>query len=199
MKLRNTYYFLRHGESLKNVKDFESCWPEKRRAPLTSKGKQEAKKAGLEAKSKKIGLIFYSDLLRTKQTAEIVGKILDVRLKPDKRLREINIGVFNGRSVKSFGKFWDKEEKYSPLQYYSRRYKIPSPRGENYRDLEERLASFIKEVEKNHKGKKILIVSHQRPLTLLEKVVKAYNLKKLVSIIMSKKEIKTGELKKLGK
>lgn len=184
---------------MKNIKDFESCWPEKRRVPLTQKGKKEAKKAGLKAKSKKIDLIFCSDLLRTRQTAEIVGKILGIKPKPDKRLREVNIGIFNGQSVKNFGRFWDKEGKLSPLKYYSRRYKIPLPQGEDYRDVEKRLASFIREAEKNQKGKKILIVSHQRPLTLLEKVVKGYNFKKLVSIIMNKKEIKTAELRRLRK
>ena len=199
MKLKNTYYLLRHGESLKNVMDFESCWPEKRYSPLTKKGKKEAKKAGLEAKSKKIDIIFHSNLLRTKQTAKIVGKILGVNPESDKRLREVNIGIFNGQSIRVYGNFWDKEGKLSPLQYYSERYRISLPRGENYRDLEKRLASFIGEVEKKYKDKNILIISHQRPLTLLEKVANGYSLNKLVSIIMSKKEVKTGELRKLRK
>src|SRR4030042_4160549 len=106
MKLRNTYYLLRHGESLKNIKGFESCWPEKTRGPLTKKGERDAKKVAEEAKRKKIDLIFSSDILRTKQTAGILGKTLDIKPKFDTRLREINIGIFKGQSIGDNGKFW---------------------------------------------------------------------------------------------
>ena len=195
--MKNQYFVLRHGESLKNVKGFESCWPEKTRIPLTKKGKKQIKEAVRKAKSKKINLIFASDILRAKQTAEIVGRELGIKPKLDKRLREINIGIFNGQSVKEFGKFWNNGDFLSPLKYYSKRFQISAPKGENYQDVEKRLASFIKETEKKYKEKNIIIVSHQRPLTLLEKVLYGYDLKKFVKIITGNKEIKTGEMRRL--
>jgi len=197
MKLRNRYFLLRHGESLKNVKNFESCWPEKIRVPLTEKGKKQIKAVAKKIMNKKIDLIFSSDLLRAKQTAEILGKKLGLRPKLDKRLRENNIGIFNGRPIDEIGKFWDKESKLSPLQYYQKRFKLAVPKGETYRELEKRLSDFIKETEKKYKGKNILIVSHQRPITLLEKIVHNDTLDKFVKIIMEKKEIKIGEIRKL--
>ncbi len=199
MKLRNTYYLLRHGESLKNIKGFESCWPEKTKVPLTKKGERDAKKVAGEAKRKKIDLIFSSDILRTKQTAGILGKTLDIKPKFDKRLREINIGIFNGQSIKDYGKFWNGGKNLLPIEHYARRFRIPAPKGEDYRDVEKRLSSFIKETEKRYKGKNIVIVGHSRPLTLLEKIVYKYPLKKFVDVIINKKEIKTGELRKLRK
>jgi broad specificity phosphatase PhoE len=197
MKLENNYFLLRHGESLKNVKGFESCWPEKKRIPLTRQGREQIKIAAKTVTEKKIGLIFCSDLLRTKQTAEIVGKIVKVKPKLDKRLREIGLGIFNGRSVKEFGDFWNQGEKLSPAQHYQRRFIIPLPKGETYAQAELRLLSFIKDVEGKYRGKNILVVSHQRPLTLLEKAVKGYSILKFVNLIVNKKEIKTGELRKL--
>ena len=197
MAMENQYFILRHGESLKNVRGFESCWPEKRRVPLTVKGRKQINQVAKKAKKEKIDLIFASDLLRTKQTALIVGKELKLKPKSDKRLREVNIGDFNGQPIEIFGKFWNDGKRLSPLEHYARRYKIPAPHGENYKDVEERLLNFIKEMEKRYKDKNILIVSHQRPLTLLEKAVCGYDFKKMVRIIKQKKEIKIGDLRKL--
>lgn len=194
--MKNTYYLLRHGESLKNIRSFQSSWPEKKRVPLTEKGVAEAKRAAKEIKKNKIDLIFSSDLLRTRQTAEIVARELGMGFKTDKRLREVGLGVFNGMALKDYASFWRKEKKQTPYQYYKRRYEIRAPKGENYKDIEKRLGSFVREMEKKYKGKSILIVSHSRPLTLLEKIMRKYTFKKFVDIVMSKREIKTGELRK---
>ena len=208
--MRNQYYIIRHGHSLGNTKNIASCWPEKSRLPLTKKGKQEIKEVVKELKKRKvdelrssprcadacvIDLIFSSDLLRTKQTAEIIGKELGIKPKTDKRLREVNVGIFNGRPIDEIGKFWDEE--LPPLEHYKKRFQIAPPQGETYADIEERLSNFIKETEKKYKGKNILVVGHQRPLTLLEKVTYNHSFKKFVKIILEKKEIKTGELRKL--
>jgi broad specificity phosphatase PhoE len=195
--MRNQYYIIRHGYYLGNTKNIASCWPEKSLLPLTKKGKQEIKEVAKKIKNKKIDLIFSSDLLRTKQTAEIIGKELGIKPKTDKRLREDNVGIFNGKLIDEIGRFWDKERKLSPLEYYKKRFQIAPPQGETYADIEERLSNFIKETEKRYKGKNILVVGHQRPLTLLEKVTYNHSFKKFVRIILEKKEIKTGELRKL--
>jgi broad specificity phosphatase PhoE len=195
--MKNIYYLLRHGESLKNIEGFESSWPEKKRVPLTEKGIKQVQKSAKLANKKKIDLIFASDLLRTKQTAEIVSKEIGVKVKLDKRLREVDLGIFNGKAMKEFGLFWREGKKLNPLQYYSNRYKISAPKGENYKDIENRLNDFIKEVESKYKGKNIIVVSHSRPLTLMEKIVHRYSFKKFVEIIINKKEVKTGELRKL--
>jgi len=196
--MRNQYYIIRHGYSWRDKKNISSCWPEKPSRRLTVKGKKQVKEASEKLKKKKINLIFSSDLLRTKQTAEIIGKELGLKPKFDKRLREVNVGIFNGRPIDEVGRFWDEERKLLPLNYYKKRFQIAPPKGENYSDIEKRLSDFIKEMEKKYNGRGILIVSHQRPLTLLEKVMHNYSLKKFVSVILGKKEIKTGELRKLS-
>jgi len=81
---KNQYYLLRHGHSIRNLKDIADCWPEKIYSPLTAKGRGQAKRAAEKLSNKKIDLIFASDLLRTKQTAEIVGKRLKIKPRFDK-------------------------------------------------------------------------------------------------------------------
>ena len=195
--MENQYFILRHGHSLKNKKRISAGWPEIFYSPLTKKGEREVKGVAKKLKKKKIGLIFSSDLLRTKQTAELVGKELGLKPKLDKRLREVNYGIFNGKTIRETGKFWNKGKKLTPLEHYSKRFQVSLPEGENYADIEKRMSEFIKEAEKKYQGKNILIVSHQRPLTLLEKVIYGYDLKKFIKIITGKIEIKTGEVRKL--
>jgi len=198
MKLQNQYFVLRHGESLRNVLKMASCWPEKIKSPLTEKGIRQIKRAAKELKKKKIDLIFSSDLLRTKQTAEIVAREIGLKVRLDKRLREVDVGVLNNKPIDEIGRFWDKEKKLSSLEYFKKRFKIAPDKGENYVQLEKRMYDFFQEMEKRYKGKNILIVSHQRPITLLDKAVHNHSLEKLVKTIVGKREIKTGEVRKLA-
>ena len=196
-KFKNRYFLLRHGHSLRNAKKIASSWPEKIPLPLTLKGKEQIKKAAKKLKKEKIDFIFSSDILRTKQTAEIVAGQIGVKPRFDKRLREINVGILNGCSVEEVGRFWDKEKKLSPKKYYLKRFKLSPPKGENYNEVEKRMLDFICQKEKKYQGKNILIVSHQRPITLLEKKIYGYDFKKFIKIIIEKKQIKTGEIRKL--
>ena len=68
----NMFYFARHGEARTNVLDINSSWPEKEVYDLTDAGVTRAKKLAKALKEKGgIDMIFASDLLRTKHTAEI--------------------------------------------------------------------------------------------------------------------------------
>jgi isoleucyl-tRNA synthetase len=192
---QNEYFVLRHAESLKNIRGISSCWPEKNPFPLTEKGKRQAKAAAKTLKNKKIDLIFSSDLLRARQTAEIVAKELGLTVKLDKRLREESVGVLNGRPIKEVGRFWDPDKKFSPIDYYKRKFEVSPKGGENYIGVEKRMLNFVKDMEEKYPGKNILIVSHERPITLLEKMIYGYDLEEFTGIIVNKKEIKTGEVR----
>lgn len=216
MHLKNRYFLLRHGESPVNLKGLVSCWPEKVYSPLTKKGtaqvKRTAKKlkekkvdnstysASILSHSRKIDLIFSSDMLRTKQTAQIAAKSLGLEIKYDKRLRDINVGVFNGKPIEEAGKFWAVAgKKLSSLEYYKKRFKVSPPGGENYVDVERRMADFIKDVEKRYQGKNILVVGHKRPFSLFEKIVFKKSIKKFVEEITQKKEMENAELREVSK
>ena len=171
MKLNNKYYILRHGEAISNVKGIVSSWPEKFNNHLTKNGQEMVKNAALELKEKNINLIFASPLKRTKQTAEIAGKILKIRPKIDKRLREIDFGIFNSKSIFDFHKQFKKEEE---------RINHSVSKGETYTHLLERVSGFLKDIDKKYKNKNILIISHECPLFFLEGKVKGFSLKKTV-------------------
>jgi len=87
-----------------------------------------------------------------------VAKELGLKVRYDKRLRDFNFGVFSGRPAGEYREFFS-----SKAQRFSKRI----PKGESWRDVKKRMVDFIKEIDKQHKNKTILIVSHADPLWLL--------------------------------
>ena len=194
VKFNNKYYILRHGEAKSNVKSIVSSWPEKFNNPLTKKGVSEIKKAAGKLKGKNINFIFASPLLRTRETAEIVGKVIGVKPKIDKRLREIDFGTFNYKPVEEFGK-------YFKINNIKARIKEKTPGGENYMEVTKRMFSFLKQVDKKFKNKNILIVSHQAPLLLLRAKVMGISLSDSINKIekiFEEKRMTKGELVELN-
>jgi len=189
MKLNNKYYILRHGQAISNVKDIVSCWPEKFKNPLTKVGKETIKESVQSLKDKNIDFIFYSPLLRTKMSAAIAGKVLKVKPKTDKRLREIGFGIFNNRPLERMWKYFKTEEE---------RIKSRPPKGENYEEILERMSSFLKDVDKKYESRNVLIVSHEGPLFLLQGKIMGLSLKKTIKEFPNEKRIHKGEIRELN-
>jgi len=190
LKLKNKYFILRHGQNIHQTKKRGIIygWPDDNPpCGLTKTGKKQIKKIAKVLKNKKIDLIFSSDTLRTRQTAEIVAKKLGLKVNYDKRLRDINWGIYQGKSII---KAW---------AYYKNpklRFKKAPPRGESWQDLKKRVTDFLKEIEKKFKGKNILIVSHGDPLWLLNGLFKGLSKNQLLFQKLRQKTIKTGELQR---
>ena len=186
----NNYYFFRHGHSQRQVTNLASCWPEKKPFPLTEKGKKEVLKSTKKLKNKKIDLIFSSDLLRTRQTAEIISKETGARIIFDKKLREVDVGIFNGQHPKLA---WDYIlSKQNP-------YAVKVPKGESLAIVQRRVYGFLKKIDKKYQGKNIIIVSHELPLTVLEKTLEGQSVEKIIEWRRKNrgKLIKTGEKRKV--
>ncbi|OGL31037.1 hypothetical protein A3D14_02125 [Candidatus Saccharibacteria bacterium RIFCSPHIGHO2_02_FULL_47_12] len=64
-------YFMRHGETEMNV---QNIWSGTTETPLTSKGREQAKKAGKKAKTFGIDYIVSSPLSRAHETAKLIAK-----------------------------------------------------------------------------------------------------------------------------
>ncbi len=154
---------MRHGEAESNLKGFCSSYPELKLNPLTERGRKQVLASVKKIKPRsgeKIAAIYSSDLLRARETAQIVADELKIKnIIFDPRLREINTGEFSGRPVAEyqnyFGSFKDK-------------FTRPAPQGESWLDVAGRVRDFTLEVSKKHSGKKIIVVSHMDPLFLIQ-------------------------------
>lgn len=191
MRLKNKYFILRHGQTIYQTKkkDLVYPWPDKRPVKLTKKGEKQIKTITKKLKNQKIDLIFSSDFFRTRQTAKIVAKEVGAKILFDKRLRDINLGIYRD------GK---KEKFYRAFPPYSKKFfHQKPPQGENWLDCQKRMLNFLKSLDKRYKGENILIISHKDPLWLLEGAVKNWSTNKLLKIKMGDNDIKTGEFRKL--
>ena len=151
-------YAIRHGESEKNIKNIFSN--NLKKYPLTAKGLEQAKQTVKKLKSLKIDLIISSEVLRSKQTAEIIAQGLKVDLKFDSRLNEVDPGEWQDRL---------DNDKFALKMLANWRtdhnYQIPG--GESVIRVEERMFNLFKEINKNYQEKNVLLVSHGDNIRIL--------------------------------
>ncbi|MDQ3076791.1 MAG: class I tRNA ligase family protein, partial [bacterium] len=170
---RNDYFIIRHGEAENNKQNILSCDPENVHC-LTDNGVRQVEEAVQKLQDKKIDLIISSDLFRTKQTAELIQKKLNLSkdsLILDERLREYNFGDYNKKGVDSWHTYW-ATKKWGDINE-----KVPG--GESPQDVLNRVASFINEIDSKYNDKTILIVSHNDPIRFLISVVQGNDISKI--------------------
>jgi broad specificity phosphatase PhoE len=192
MKLRNHYFILRHGQTIYQAKKERFTYPplsENIAVKLTNKGEKQIKIAAKSLKKTGIDLIFSSDFFRTRQTSKIVAKKLGIKkITLDKRLRDINLGIYHGGLEKDFYRDFPSEAKD--------RFNKKPKKGESWNEVIKRMLGVLREIERKYKEKKILIVSHGDPLWLLEGTVKNWSETKLLKH-RKIDYIKVGELRQL--
>ena len=192
-KLKNKYFILRHGETIHQIEKqgIVYFWPEdKPPASLTKVGREQIKERAKQLKDKKIDLIFFSDVLRTKQTAEIITKELGLKVQSDKRLRDINWGVFQGKAHKAAWGFYNHN--------MEERFKKAPPQAESWADVKKRMLDFIKDIDRKYNKKNILIISHGDPLWLLDSWARRLDNKEMLKDRRDGCPIKIADLKKIN-
>ncbi|KKW19263.1 MAG: Isoleucine-tRNA ligase [Parcubacteria group bacterium GW2011_GWA2_51_10] len=158
-KSGNRYFIMRHGESDSNARDIVSSNPDAD-IHLTADGRDRIRKS-LADFNAEISIIYSSPLQRTKETAVLAAERFNVPEENvffDDRLVENAFGVFEGRLRSEYRAAFPER-----LEHFTR-----GPKGgETYTDVKRRMGEMLWELERTHKNKNILIVSHGTPLWML--------------------------------
>ena len=105
----------------------------------------------------KIDVIYTSDLLRTRQTTEIINKSFNTEVVSTPKLREINFGSLTGDT-------WDEIAKEKGKEfvdnYLKQKYNFHAFGGESFRDVKKRVLEVLEEIKQKYYGKKVLLVTH---------------------------------------
>ncbi len=161
-------YIFRHGQTFYNEEGIFTGWLNSRLTPL---GVKQAKIMANKLKDKKIDVAFSTKLGRSRQTLKEVLKFHPEckQVIIDNRIIERNYGNLNGMSHKEFIKKYG-EEKYKMVH---RGYDVKPPKGESFKDVEKRVAPFVKDLKKLMKEKKVnvAISAHGNSIRLFRKIM----------------------------
>lgn len=154
MAVKITYFV--HGTTTDNENGFATGWLP---GELSQIGIQQTHTLKERINDIVFDAVFTSDLQRAIDSATICfGDRLEIA--QDARLRECNYGDWNGQPAI---RFKDVMEQYVDT---------PFPHGESYKDVERRIALFLKDLRQECDGKHIAIVAHQAPQLALDVLLK---------------------------
>lgn len=153
-------YVARHGETDENR---EGILLGQKDVRLNKKGINQAHELGKKMKELDIDLIVSSSLIRAKQTAEIVKSYIHKTVKVRRRLKERDIGVYEGLTLKQVQQKFQKG--YTSEMAYN---KTP-PGGESSQAAQRRVFLAMDGVLKCYRDQNILIIGHSFTLKMINK------------------------------
>ena len=167
-----TVIFVRHGQSTANLERF---FAGHNNAPLTALGHKQAENTANFLKNYPICAIYSSDLARSMQTAEPTGKLHDLPIIPDRALREIYAGEWEGRS------YDELTEKYAD-SYTTWRTdcgRAHPEGGESTLELGARIYREVDRLIEFHRGECFAIFTHATPIRLMRAKWEGYPIEEL--------------------
>jgi broad specificity phosphatase PhoE len=153
-----TFYLVRHAQSESNHQGYIAGHTD---VNLTTYGKAEASIRAREFKNTPFDLVFSSDLIRARHTAEIIAFQRNLVVKTTHLLRERNYGDFEGKKTKKvLEKIKQDLKKFWQLELKASRNKRLNEAMETNEEIVARMLSFLRETAITYPDKSILVVSH---------------------------------------
>ncbi len=153
---------IRHGETDWNA---AGRWQGHAPVPLNAEGLEQSAALGhyLAHNGYRIDVLYSSDLQRARQTAEAVATPLGLPVQTDPRLREVDLGEWQGLT-RTEAEAWD------PVRYAAFRadfYTVPPPHGESRNALKARVRAGFDDLVARHPEHTLALVSHGGTLGML--------------------------------
>ena len=151
---------VRHGETDWNV---EGRYQGQSDVPLNKAGRLQAAEMRPQIQALLPAAIYSSDLVRARETAEILAGPLGIPVQVDPRFREIHLGEWEGLL------FDEIQARYSGLLKLRREdpAKVSAPGGETVAHVRDRVLAATKEIIEVHGDQTVVVVAHGLPLAIL--------------------------------
>ena len=150
---RTRVIIVRHGQTQWNIRRVRQGHLD---SPLTDQGIGQAKALGQRLAQEKFSALYSSDLGRAVQTAEMIAAATGHSVVTDTRLRERNLGIFQGLSG-------DEIKENFPEEYRRHRTLGPDyiiPTGESVKQQVARNILCLSEIAEKHFGQTVVVVTH---------------------------------------
>jgi broad specificity phosphatase PhoE len=155
-----TLVLIRHGQTDWNV---EGRWQGQADPPLNERGREQARHAAQYQRQFGFAALYSSDLRRAMETAQIIGAEMGLEVIPEPRLREINLGKWQGMlSADIEAQYPDEFRRWhtSPLTAHP-------PDGEDIPALATRVLATVNEIIARHPKRRVGIVAHELPIAIV--------------------------------
>jgi broad specificity phosphatase PhoE len=123
---------------------------------LSERGLQEAQALASRAARERPDLIVCSPLIRAVETAQPAAEACGKDLLTDDRLREVDFGEWEGRTLSEIR----EQDPVSVERFEDDPVEYGFPGGEPLLESAERALEALRELDREHPGKKILVVAH---------------------------------------
>ena len=144
---------IRHGETEWNS---QKRMQGHSNSDLSSVGQAQIQALGQWMKNVPFDLIYSSDTPRAKQTAEAITQFSGHELQFDQRLREKNLGVFEGLTSEEARE--RHPEVFRLFKTAGSKYVIDE--GESTQQLQDRALEIVNEIRIKHPEERVLLVTH---------------------------------------
>jgi probable phosphoglycerate mutase len=144
---------VRHGETVWNKEGRQQGHLD---SDLSDLGKLQAQATASALARVTFHAVYSSDLGRAFETAKIIANHSNLRITLDSRLRERNLGILQGLTMKEFKSKYPEE--YG--KYVSRNIDYIPPGGESIRQRFDRSVACAVDLASKHTGQRILLVTH---------------------------------------
>lgn len=149
--------FIRHGDVYNPRQILYARLPGFR---LSQTGKKNIENLAVRLKNHKYSAIYASPLLRTRQSAIIMGKILNLNPRYSNLLLEVKI-IYEGVSLRQY---------HQEIQYQLYNKKNIVKGQESISEIFHRMNKFVIKVHQKHSAESIIAVSHGDPIMILKAV-----------------------------
>ncbi len=151
--MKTRLLLVRHGQSTWNA---ARRWQGHADPPLSELGREQARATAATLAVERIDALFTSDLRRAVETAHIVGSHHGLEPVVDVRLRELDIGCWNGLRRDEIEARWPEE--LAAFDAGDR--DAPAGGAESLRDLEVRIHAALDDLAERHRGRRLIVVAH---------------------------------------
>jgi alpha-ribazole phosphatase len=170
------FCLVRHGQTDWNL---EGRYQGQSDVPLNENGRNQAGALAQKLKGYPFTAIYTSDLVRAKETADILAAALRLPVICDLRLREIDQGKWEGQLVD------DIKARY--VELWQQRSVDPAslrpPGGETVEEVANRVHTAMDDIARHHPGASVLVVSHGLALATVICTIRAIPLGQAYSVI----------------
>lgn len=152
-RMSTRFLLIRHAESLWNA---SGRWQGHADPPLSERGVAQAEALASRLAGEEADQLLCSDLQRACRTAAILGGVLGLAPVPDPRLRELDVGVWEGLTRAEI----EARDPRALARFDAGEPTVPAGGAESRGAMRQRVRKAFRAIAEAHPHKRIVVVTH---------------------------------------